>query len=173
MRMRFLKQKSGFPSQEIVHNFERINPRTGERESDLPLLSFDSPPWIPGILASFERNIAETNPNSFKESFFAKMNKDEEEELEQLYFPRPQKKATHCGVCECSFDDYLTHVNSDEHQNNFQNNAYLEQLMEETKIIQDEFQNYLLNEVNFDEISSKETFAPYNDSNSEKGAGKI
>jgi len=168
MRLIPLKPKSNCKS-EIVYNFERINPMTQEREVDLPILNFDSPAWMPGILASHERNVAETNPNLFKESFFAKANKEDEEELEQLALPRPPKRATFCGVCEHSYEDYYTHVNSEEHVAKFQNNPHLETILYETKVLQEEFQNYLMNEVNFGEISSKETFAPDNDSKNEKG----
>ena len=170
MRLIPIQPKGNYKS-EIVHNFERINPKTGQREVDLPILNFDSPAWMPGILASHERHLAETNPNVLKESFFAKLDKEDEEEFEQLYLPRPQKKATWCGVCEHAFEDYLTHVNSEEHQTKFQSNPHLETILYETKVLQEEFQDYLLNEVNFDEVSSKETFAP--DINSKSVLSKI
>ena len=39
-----------------------------------------------------------------------------EEEKDELFTPKPSKNHTFCGICRHHYEEYLTHIATEEHQ---------------------------------------------------------
>ena len=127
----------------MSYNFERKT--LWGREPNLPTLNFNSPGWMPGIIPPDEKYAARNDENGFKRRFMARMNARQDEELKQLWQPKPQKFRP-CQVCDKPFDDYIEHIKSQEHLNNLQANPALAEFIAESEGTLEQFMSDLRKE---------------------------
>jgi len=156
---------------EIVHNFERVDSKTKTKQSDLPILNFDDDrPWMPGIYSNHEeKQLLEKKSQERKEAFEREViNRDDHSLLEKLMLPKPPKNLITCGICNTEVEDYLTHVNSENHMENFKNNSDIQELIQEVGLIQEDFLNSVFDKIDCNELSPKKKFSRHDDSRSEK-----
>jgi len=122
-----------FP-REIVHDFQRAE--------NVPQLDLKMPPWIPAFLAPADKDKIEQDSSRLRELFFESTQEgQEEEELKELWEPKPPNEMKYCDVCEKSFEEYLVHINCEEHMNNMETNEFILALRSESRRTQEEFRN--------------------------------
>lgn len=123
----------------MQYSFEQKNPKTSEVKVHLPPIDFSNNPEIPVFMAPYEQYASQKNPDFFREIFERRLDRGNEEELRQLFMPKPPRKSRYCGVCTEYYEEYYTHVTSESHKAKFTKHPFLQQIYSEMEKVHGDF----------------------------------
>ncbi|CAD8149793.1 unnamed protein product [Paramecium pentaurelia] len=94
------------------------NEFTGQFENIIPILNCDRQPGLPTFILEYDRTQYQFNLERYQQEHQLKIEEQRIKKTKMLV-PKPGKKHRYCGVCKKNYEEYLDHIQSQEHINNF------------------------------------------------------